>query len=172
MTAASRRSVLIKALALVLLATGLSHAAAAERGEYILVSGGPALRTWENLRRPGEQHDRWWGNFVRPARMRIEEIQKADPGANITWLVYRRSYQTRGSEEKRGLTEQEASVYLGISRSTLRHGRSDGARENRMPPPPFVQLGRKIVYLKDDLDAWLTGNRRDLMATARETPRG
>src|SRR5260221_13888921 len=67
-------------------------------GEYILVSGGPALRKWENLRRHGEQHDRWWGNFVRPARMRIEEIQKQDPGATITWLVYRKSYGTRGSE--------------------------------------------------------------------------
>ena len=29
------------------------------RGEYILVSGGPALRKWEDLRAPGTQHDRW-----------------------------------------------------------------------------------------------------------------
>ena len=110
MTAAPRRSVLIKALALVLFASGFAQATAAGRGEYVLVSGGPALRTWENLRRPGEQHDRWWGNFIRPARMRIEEIQKADPSAQITWLVYRRSYESRGSEEKRGLTELVNSV--------------------------------------------------------------
>lgn len=84
--------------------------AATGRGEYIIVSGGPALRKWENLRRPGEQHDRWWGNFVRPARMRIEEIQKQDPDAMITWLVYRKSYGTRSSEDHRSLTELVTSV--------------------------------------------------------------
>lgn len=65
---------------------------------------------------------------------------------------------------KRGLSEQEAAIYLGVSRSSLRHGRCDGARDNRMPPPPFVRLGRKIVYLHDDLDLWLLRNRRDLVA--------
>jgi hypothetical protein len=110
MTAAPRRTLLIKALTLILLASGLIQAEAAGGGEYVIVSGGPALRTWENLRRPGEQHDRWWGNFIRPARMRIEEIQKADPGAKIAWLVYRKSYVTRGSEEKRGITELVTSV--------------------------------------------------------------
>ena len=90
---------------------GFSQEAKAEaRGEYVIVSGGPALRKWENLRRPGEQHDRWWGNFIRPARMRIEEIQKTDPGALITWLVYRKSFVTRGSEDKRALTELVTSV--------------------------------------------------------------
>jgi hypothetical protein len=110
MSAASRRSAPVTALALLLLASGLSQAAAAGRGEYIIVSGGPALRTWEDLRRPGEQHDRWWGNFIRPARMRIEEILRQDPGAPITWMVYRRSYQTRSSEDKRSLTELVHSV--------------------------------------------------------------
>jgi hypothetical protein len=31
-----------------------------------------------------------------------------------------------------------------------------------MTPPPFVKLGRKIVYLKDDLDTWLLKHRSDL----------
>ena len=86
------------------------EANAQSRAEYVIVSGGPALRKWENLRRPGEQHDRWWGNFIRPARMRIEEIQKNDPGALITWLVYRKAFVTRSSEDKRALTELVSSV--------------------------------------------------------------
>ena len=60
---------------------------------------------------------------------------------------------------QRGLSESDAAIYLGISRSTLRHGRSEGVRANRMPSPPFVRLGRKIVYLRDDLDGWLAANR-------------
>ena len=80
------------------------------RGEYILVSGGPALRKWEDLRAPGTQHDRWWGNFIRPARMRIEEIQKQDPNAMITWLVYRKAFTSRSGEDNRNLIELVESV--------------------------------------------------------------
>ena len=42
--------------------------------EFILVSGGPSLEEWEKYK--AEPHDRWWGNFVRAARVRIQEIQK------------------------------------------------------------------------------------------------
>ncbi|MEC7863003.1 MAG: hypothetical protein VYC70_10315, partial [Verrucomicrobiota bacterium] len=31
-------------------------------GEFIILSGGTALRKWENLRKEKYQHDRWWGN--------------------------------------------------------------------------------------------------------------
>jgi len=57
------------------------------------------------------------------------------------------------------LTEEQASQYLGISRATLRQGRCDGRREHRMPPPPYLKLGRKILYLRDDLDQWLENYR-------------
>jgi hypothetical protein len=83
---------------------------AQERGEYVLVSGGPATRKFEDLRAPGTQHDRWWGNFIRPARIRIEEIQKRDPGAMITWLVYRDAYVRRSGEDHRSLTALVESV--------------------------------------------------------------
>lgn len=66
------------------------------------------------------------------------------------------------SNLNRGMTEEQAAAYLGVSASTLRHGRCEGIRDGRMPPPPFVRLGRKIVYLRDDLDAWLAQNRCDL----------
>ncbi|MBX7210978.1 MAG: hypothetical protein K1X78_21915 [Verrucomicrobiaceae bacterium] len=86
-------------------------AASAQQSEYIIVSGGPALRQWENLRKPGEQHDRWWGNFVRTARVRIEEIQKQQPpGTLITWLVYRDSYLRRTAEDKQPLISNVESV--------------------------------------------------------------
>lgn len=64
--------------------------------------------------------------------------------------------------DKRCLSEAEAAVYLNVSRSALRQGRMDGPRENRMPPPPFVKVGRKIAYLIEDLDGWLKANRVDL----------
>jgi len=68
--------------------------------EYILVSGGPALRAWENYRQESHQHDQWWGNFIRSARIRIEQLQDATNGAvNITWLVYRPGYVTRARED-------------------------------------------------------------------------
>ena len=55
----------------------------------------------------------------------------------------------------RTLSESEAAEYIGLSRSTLRQGRCDGRRENRIPPPPYLKIGRKIAYLRDDLDRWL-----------------
>ena len=100
------------ALALCVLATFCTEAGAAapQRGEYILVSGGPALRKWEDMRAPGTQHDRWWGNFIRPARMRIQEIQAKEPDAMITWLVYRKAFVSRSSEDNRALTALVESV--------------------------------------------------------------
>lgn len=59
----------------------------------------------------------------------------------------------------RTMSETEASIYLGVSRIALRQGRSEGRREKRMPPPPFVRLGRKILYMREDLDRWLEMNR-------------
>ena len=80
-------------------------------GEYIIVSGGPALRQWEDLRKKKYQHDRWWGNFIRPARVRIQELRK-DYGEEyeITWLVYKPSYETRASEDKKPLISWIESV--------------------------------------------------------------
>lgn len=57
------------------------------------------------------------------------------------------------------LTEVEAAQYLSVSRSSLRQARINGRRRNRMPPPPYVRLGRAIRYLVDDLDTWLARNR-------------
>ena len=82
-----------------LLLTTWSHA------DHVIVAGGPTLRKWENLRVGDDQHDRWWGNFVRASTLRMAEIRKAyGPDAPIVWLVYQPGYQTRGREDGKPYT--------------------------------------------------------------------
>lgn len=88
-----------------------SQAALDPNDEYIIVSGGPALKYWENYRREEHRHDRWWGNFVRTARIRVQQLQKATDGqVNITWLVYRDGYVTRAKEDGDPLISHIESV--------------------------------------------------------------
>ena len=95
---------------LFLLTCGFVTHAAADT-EYLVVSGGPAVRQFEDLRRAGEQHDRWWGNFVRTARVRMQEIHNTVPAnTHITWLVYRDAYVRRGAAEHQPLTQNVESV--------------------------------------------------------------
>lgn len=56
--------------------------------------------------------------------------------------------------------ENEAALYIGMSRSFLRQGRMNGDRENRTPTPPYLKIGRSVRYLKEDLDHWLEQFRR------------
>ena len=65
----------------------------------------------------------------------------------------------KDNNEKRGLSSKEAAAYLGLAESTLRQSRMDGKRENRIQPPTFVKCGKKIIYLRDDLDRWLEAHR-------------
>jgi len=82
----------------VFLLFGVFTASAEVQREYILVSGGPSLQEWEKFK--DEPHDRWWGNFIRAARVRIQEIQtKAGTSANITWLVHKPSYARRAARQ-------------------------------------------------------------------------
>lgn len=76
-------------------------------GEYVIVSGGVSLSLWEKWK--AAPHDGWWMNFIRAARIRIQEIQAVNPTAQITWLVFRHSYQTRGAQDGRD--------YLSLIRS-------------------------------------------------------
>ncbi len=73
-------------------------ALSAVQKEYILLSGGPSLIEWEKYK--AEPHDRWWGNFIRAARVRIEQIRKEQgPDAQITWLVHKPSYSRRAARQ-------------------------------------------------------------------------
>ncbi|MBL4647439.1 MAG: helix-turn-helix domain-containing protein [Gammaproteobacteria bacterium] len=46
-----------------------------------------------------------------------------------------------------------------MSRIFLSQDRMNGFRDGRIPGPPFVKVGRNILYLKDDLEAWLEQHR-------------
>ena len=59
------------------------------------------------------------------------------------------------------LTEKQAAPYIGMSRSFLRQSRMNGKRRNRTPGPPFLKIGRQVLYLADDLDAWLLEHRHE-----------
>lgn len=74
------------------------HNYAAE--EFIVVSGGPALRKWEDYRVAEEQHDRYGGNFAKAAHIRLEQLRKLHgPAAQLTWLIYRPAYDARDRED-------------------------------------------------------------------------
>lgn len=81
--------------------------------EHIVVSGGPSLQQWEKFKRA--PHDRWWGNFIRPSVTRFQEIRAQDPGARITWLVHRPSYERR-------LRQNEGPLTSWISNIAPKHG--------------------------------------------------
>jgi hypothetical protein len=100
---------MVRLLALFLMVGVLTAKAEVER-EFILVSGGPSLHEWEKFK--AEPHDRWWGNFIRSARVRIQEIQaKSGPGTKITWLVHKPSYLRRASrQDKQDLIANIVSV--------------------------------------------------------------
>lgn len=73
--------------------------------EHVIVTGGPALRQWENLRVTDDQHDRWWANFVRASTLRMAEIRQAyGPEAKIVWMVFRPGYESRGREDGKPYT--------------------------------------------------------------------
>jgi hypothetical protein len=73
--------------------------------EHVIVTGGPAMRNWENLRVSQDQHDRFWGNFVRASTLRMAEVRTAyGKDASIVWIVYRAGYQERGKEDRQPYT--------------------------------------------------------------------
>lgn len=67
--------------------------------EYIIIAGGVSLHVWEKWK--AQPHDFWWMNFIRASRIRIQEFQeKLGPDLNITLLVFRPSYLTRGRQDQ------------------------------------------------------------------------
>ena len=64
--------------------------------EHVILCGGPALREWEDLRNETEQHDRWWGNFVRASTLRMAQIRlEYGKDARLVWIVHRPGYLSR-----------------------------------------------------------------------------
>jgi len=83
--------------ALMLLALAGIAPASAQQREHVIVSGGVSLFQWEKFK--AEPHDRWWLNFIRAARIRIQQLRESDPNTRITWMVYAPAYRRRMVEE-------------------------------------------------------------------------
>ena len=64
------------------------------------------------------------------------------------------------------LTTQEAAKYLGIAYPTMKQYQSEGQTGNRIPMPPFVRIGSKVLYDFDDLSQW----KKDLPRQRRTRP--
>ncbi len=85
------------------------HNYAAE--EFIIVSGGPSLRKWEDYRVAEEQHDRYGGNFAKAAHIRLEQLRRMHgPAAQLTWLIYRPAYDLRDREDAVRLPPYSCSI--------------------------------------------------------------
>jgi predicted DNA-binding transcriptional regulator AlpA len=55
----------------------------------------------------------------------------------------------------RGLDEEQAATYTGMSVSFLQKSRSTGQTGSRTPGPRFKKIGKRVIYDLADLDAWL-----------------
>jgi predicted DNA-binding transcriptional regulator AlpA len=56
--------------------------------------------------------------------------------------------------EKRMLIAADAASYLGLARQTLAKMRLSG------DSPPYFKVGRRVLYERDELDAWLSTRKR------------
>lgn len=103
----------MKRLFIISLIYSLFCTSSAIAGEHLILTGGPALRQWEDLRVKQEQHDRWWANFIRASTLRMDNLRKAyGKSSKIIWVVYRPGYVTRAAEDgkpyTKWITEQAA----------------------------------------------------------------
>ena len=55
---------------------------------------------------------------------------------------------------KRMLIAEDAAEYLGLATQTLAKMRWSG------DSPPFFKVGRRVLYERDELDAWLAQRKR------------
>lgn len=93
--------------------------------KHVILAGGPALRSWEDLRVQKDQHDRWWANFIRASTMRIDELRRIyGDSAQITWIVYKPGYVKRGYEDGKPYTTwiQEQATRRGANLKWISSG--------------------------------------------------
>lgn len=106
--------------------------------DHVILAGGPALRSWENLRVEKDRHDKWWANFIRASTMRMDNLRVAyGPSAKLIWLVHRKGYIARAREDGKPyttwITEQAAKrgarlIWVDGSASIIRAINSRPAR--------------------------------------------
>jgi predicted DNA-binding transcriptional regulator AlpA len=49
----------------------------------------------------------------------------------------------------------ETAHYLGVSVAKLRNSRYTGQLYGGVPTPPYLKLGRSVMYLRATLDEWI-----------------
>ncbi len=84
--------------------------------DIVLISGGPALRSFEKFRTAS--HDKYWGNFIDAAVSRAKELKSGlKPGDPIVWLVFRPSYLRRTEEDQQDYLKilEERGQIVGIA---------------------------------------------------------
>jgi predicted DNA-binding transcriptional regulator AlpA len=59
------------------------------------------------------------------------------------------------------LNQREASAALRVSERTLERNRLTG------DGPPFVKIGRRVLYRQSDLDTWLASHTRHSTSEAQ-----
>jgi hypothetical protein len=106
-----------------------SAAMRATAGEYIICSGGPALRYWEEYRVKPDRHDNYWANFITAGINRMKGLRQESPNAQITWMIFRPGYVTRAQEDAR-------KPHLPLKFRTT-FGQIEG---------PAQELGARLVY--------------------------
>jgi excisionase family DNA binding protein len=62
--------------------------------------------------------------------------------------------KTPGAADRPILTTTDAAIYLGLALQTLAKMRLAG------DSPPYFKLGRRVLYKREELDAWLALRRR------------
>jgi hypothetical protein len=104
--------------------------------EHVILTGGPALRRLENYRVANDRHDRWWANFVRAATMQMDIIRtEYGAGDSITWYVYKRGYDMRGSEDGKPYTTwiREQATKRGAKLVWISSGSQFISKMNALP---------------------------------------
>jgi hypothetical protein len=99
---------------LTLLALGTATAPA-QNAEYVVLTGGPALRFMEHGK--AASHDVYWFNFVDASVIRLQQLKAvATPQVLVTWLVYKPAYASRSQELGLDLVGQieEKARQLGV----------------------------------------------------------
>ena len=115
----------------------LLFALSAQASEVILISGGPAVRSFEKFK--SNSHDKYWGNFIDSALQRVKDLQKEGKNKDkVVWLVFRPSYLSRGREdgqdylkilEERGALVGAQPIYFDNKNQLLLLLRRDGSIE-------------------------------------------
>lgn len=102
----------------------------------------PLLPIPSSLRAPNQKEE--------PRRRRRGTSKTASPAPPVEGALSARS----APADPGALPTPEAAEYLGLSPATLETLRTRGGG------PPFVKLGRRVVYRREDLDAWIAERLR------------